>query len=241
MSSKAGFLTLAGSSSDAFQFPAFGDLEIKLVERALRKGWAILAANPQDHDVDLANDGEVKISERLVRVVELVRSTNLVRDFRKHFETPHTDGSLRNYCGSTLTKRPDMSFKLVVNRFPGMNGFYRRLYVEAKVIGGGNQTVGAYFIDGVTRYLIGDYAWAVPQGIMLAYVRPGQKTIPQALNNYLSTPERKRQYQVKEMPKLCEYTDLKPPAYDTVHSRKWTFPDGTKPNNIKLIHIWLGT
>lgn len=238
----SGFLTRhALATQGIYRFPPFGDLQVKAVEQALRLAWKELVKNPLVYDVDLSVANEVAISEGLVRVVDMIRDTGAIPAFTKHFETPHSDGSLRNFNGTKLSKRPDMSFKLKVNPVPGIHGMHHRLFVEAKVLGIGKQGVGAYCKDGVSRYIVGDYAWAMPHAMMVAYVRSPAHVLPESLDKHLSKPANKLSYEVLTLQaKACGFTSSSPRAYETTHGRTgWTFSDGTAPTSIKLIHLWL--
>ncbi|QNK65803.1 hypothetical protein [Variovorax sp. PAMC26660] len=242
MNAGSGFLAKrALATQGIYRFPPFGDLQVKAVERALRMAWDELVKNPLVYKIDLAAANEVAISEGLVRVVDMIRDAGAIPAFTKHFETPHTDGSLRNFNGTKLSKRPDMSFKLKVNPVPGIHGMHHRLFVEAKILETGKQGMSDYCKDGLSRYIVGDYAWAMPHAMMLAYVRSPAYVLPKSLNMHLSKPTNKLSYEVLTLQAaMCEYTSSSPRAYETTHGRAgWTFSDGTAPTSIKLIHLWL--
>lgn len=234
-----GFLsTRALETQGNYRLPPFGTLQIKAVERALRMAWKELRASPAVYGVQLATDNEIAISEGLLRVVDLLRDQGSIRAFTKDFETPHSDGSLRNYNGKKLGKRPDLSFKLKVNPAPGIHGLQHRLFVESKVLNGGEQNVGKYCSDGVARYIVGDYAWGMPHAIMLGYVKKPSYVLPASLDRYLN--KNKGTYAVKGGSAVkCTYTTELPSAFHTTHGRPWVFEDGTSPGNIQLIHLWL--
>ncbi|MFG6460128.1 hypothetical protein ACG04Q_01010 [Roseateles sp. DXS20W] len=235
----AGFLARRALATQGnYRLPPFGALQIRAVERALRLAWQELRASPAVYGVQLATANEVAISEGLLRVVDLLRNQGSIRAFTKDFETPHSDGGLSNYNGQKLAKRPDLSFKLKVNPAPGIHGIQHRLFVEAKVLNGGKQTVGKYCSDGLSRYVVGDYAWGMPHAFMLAYVKKPTFTLPASLDTHLA--KNGGAYNVKGAKAVkCTYTTVKPDAFHTTHGRTWTFKDGTSPGDIQLIHLWL--
>src|ERR1039458_5064291 len=74
------------------------------------------------------------------------------------------------YDGKRIELRPDLNI-LLTGRHPSFP-----LIVECKIIDPrGGKTIGMYFDNGVSRFLGGDYAWAMQEGVMLAYVRDGSR------------------------------------------------------------------
>lgn len=224
-------------------FERMGDLDIRAVELAIREAWLHLVKNQSIHDIDLTEANEVTISERLVRIIDVIRrhTPPLIPAFSNNFETPQPDAALRNYRNDEIDY-PDFVFRLKVNTKPGINGFYFGLFVEAKIIANGNQNVGTYVREGLKRFLDGEYAWAMPHAMMIGYKRFTTQTLPKPLDDHFNKPGNKAKYEVKSTAStLCIFTRVKPRAYITIHGRStWNYVGtGNPPGDIEIIHLWL--
>lgn len=214
---------------------------IRAIEQAIRYAWKELMAAPGPHGVDLSADGEVEISEALLRVLEAIRGAEKppVPAFSEHFETPQSDGSLRNFDGSELSKRPDFCFRLKINPYPGFNRHHYGFFVEAKLIGS-DGSIRPYAQGGLVKFLRGQYAWAMSHAMMLGYLRKTGQKLPDALENYFNRLGNSEEYLVESMPRVCSYTHQTPKAYATIHRRTWPYPEGKgSPGNIEIVHLWL--
>ena len=83
-----------------------------------------------------------------------------------------------NFDGSKLTKTPDLCFKLRIAdkvTYRGISEF-DALFVECKPVDATHAAGSRYCDDGLVRFVIGDYAWAMQEGMMVAYAR-NQRTI----------------------------------------------------------------
>lgn len=223
------------------QYP-YADIDIKsklVVEEAIRYSWIDLISHPEEYDIDLNTAIENKISEALQQKLENLKTNRALEGFNEDFFTiiPRSE-NLRNYNGQSLDKQPDFVIR-PSKRAAGTNPLQYGIFVECKPVDD-NHTIGQkYCMDGVIRYVRGDYAWAMPSGLMLAYVR-NNRTIPEDLKSYLKG-DYNLSCNVIQLPEKCnETTNSNPAVYVTKHDRTWIHPTHNRyPGDITLRHLWL--
>lgn len=236
-----GFMTTrALQTGSRYKLKPIEPIYQRLAEAALRRAWERLKTDTEFAGLDLLTSPEVTINERLAPALEMVRAARDVPGFSKHFETPQTDGGLRSFDGQKLSKRPDLSLRLKVNPDPGINSFYRRIYVEAKLIDPGTRTWKAYWSQGVHRYVCGDYAWGMSHAMMLAYARCPKRRLPDALDALLDDDALRASVQLQSAKAMLWSGTAGPGgSYATNHARQWTHQDGSAPGPIEVVHLWV--
>lgn len=242
----AGFLVReALKNRSVLPFERVPSSMIRCAENAIRIAWTALVATQRDNKVDLSEDREDEISYKLVRILNFLcqkenKPTQEFVDFVEYFESVNVCSGCLDYKGKHI-KQPDFALRPRNNPNPGIDAGYYAIFVEAKVIGKAGQQTSEYFIDGVERFLDGRYAWAMPHGLMLAYVRTGQVMID-ALNDYLDNKKRQSRFNVKQLPVFAKPPNRVPKVCVTEHTRKWTYDDRSgAPGNIEVRHLWLRT
>ena len=213
---------------------------ISCAEEAIRVAWAALVSAQQAYGIDLTTEREDKISYKLIEVLNFLRAeeSKPIHEFAEYFESVNVCSGCRDYEDKQI-KQPDFALKPRNNPTPGIDTGYYAIFVEAKVIGHAGQQTSEYFIDGVERFLDGKYAWAMPQGLMLAYVRTEQVMFD-VLNSYLDNERRKLKFNVKQLPVIAKPPNRVPKVCVTVHTRKWSYVDRSgSPGDIELRHLWL--
>ncbi|MCK6502313.1 hypothetical protein L6R53_02760 [Myxococcota bacterium] len=135
------------------------------------------------------------------------------------FQVVSRDGCTSTFDGSSLMKRPDMIFRLA-----GALDEYEGWFAECKIVDG-DHPPGLYVRNGVHRFEAGDYAWAMPSALMIAYAGAG--------------------YSLDGVPALHGSSQpstllADPQAHETAHERTWTYPGTSQgPGRIRLVHLWL--
>ena len=113
-----------------------------------------------------------------------------------------------------------------------MTSTYDGLFIECKPIDPNRTLKGQYVNEGINRFVNGDYAWAMPCGMMLGYVIKNYKT-PEDLSAILRE-EKHTSENLKEEPIETTVT------YQSKHKRDWKYPaTNTKPGEICIQHLWL--
>jgi len=171
----AGFFTF-GVPPDRYHLPhpELGLPVMLLVRRVLLRAFEML----REQGFQFATAGEDDITARLRSVIEnSLRAFGEVAGFsRRTYEPVIRQGQWENYNGTVLTKTPDLCFKLrqdegeprpVIPEFDA-------LFIECKPVDAAHPSGGKYCDDGLIRFVRGDYAWAMQEGMMLAYARGGR-------------------------------------------------------------------
>jgi hypothetical protein len=151
------------------------DVHLNYIAEVLAGAWNDLL---HGHRPTLASGGETEVNtlmeSRLNALLDEDKAwSQLVRNVTRGTESMSFDGS-------HLEKRPDLSVHLT-NRNPSFP-----LIVECKVIDAPSmKTAELYCIQGLARFVKGEYAWASREAFMLAYVRDGA-TILSCLTPFLA-------------------------------------------------------
>lgn len=216
---------------------------ILLIRRVLLRAFALL----REEGFRLAVAKEDEITAALRSTIENnLRQSGEVAGFSKHtFDMVVRQGQCANYDGTRLTKTPDLFFKLrddeseprsVLSEFDG-------LFIEAKPVDAAHPVATKYCDDGLIRFVRGDYAWAMQEALMLAYVRDG-RTIATNLIPAMEEPRRKKSLGTIHLPKVCSAPGAAACAeaeavHISRHARNFKWPDGKGPaSDISVYHFW---
>jgi len=224
----------------SYPLPAL-DVPIKqLILDGLRSAWERIVRQTAEDGGDLCAETEPAITSRLHITLNAILgevghpsgfSGSIFQDVVRGAEIP-------NYSNDKLEKRPDLTFRLISVK-PGLDRSLCALFTECKIVGSGHP-VTAYCGSGILRFVIGDYAWAMPCGMMVAYSHSGF-SVSDSLLPYLqpSTAERER-LRLMQLPSLSAHLSGDPPVYVSSHGRPWHYPEqGDQPGDISLLHLWL--
>lgn len=240
----AGFFTL-GVPPDQYYLPhpRLGLPVILFLRRVLLRAFAKL----RDRGFPLATEREDRVTEQLFNVLENdLRQTGEIGGFNStSYERVVRHAQVTNYNGQKLAKAPDLSFKLRdagAERRPVVSS-YDALFVECKPVDAGHAAGSAYCDDGLIRFVNGDYAWAMQEGMMLAYARDGRTIaghlIPamtaSARNASLGTVKR-----LQVCPELAAAACSEAEAvHVSQHRRDFPWPDGKgRATDITVYHLW---
>lgn len=228
---------------DRMPYAGFSDLEMLLVEKALRLVWAESTKRFQCHRIEFGNADEDDISSALVMVFDNIWSNDrhLLSELAKYFDPVPAFNSqvgALDYLGQKLKYKPDITFRRNYTE-SGMSVLNSCLFVEAKLVDR-TKTMGNYCGDGLMRFVEGKYAWAVPQAMMLGYVRSSDQHLPDTLAQHFNRHEKTAEYKLAEGPvafALSRYSDR---SYRTVHNRALRYPETNRPlGPITVVHLWL--
>jgi hypothetical protein len=239
-----GFFTL-GVPPDRYHLPhpCLGLPFILLIRRVLLRAFELL----REQGANLADAGEDDITAALRSTIENnLRHSGTVQGFSKRtFETVIRQGQFANYNGTRLAKTPDLFFKLrddeseprpVLSEFDAM-------FIEAKPVDATHAAGRKYCDDGLIRFVRGDYAWAMQEGMMLAYARNG-RTITDHLIPEMSKPARVASLATVQLPEPCSAPAAVACAgaeaiHTSRHRRSFPWPDGKGvATDITVYHLW---
>ena len=239
-----GFFTL-GVSPERYQLPhpRLGLPVILLILRVLCRAFAIL----REEQFRLAEAKEDEVTAALRAVIENnLRQTGSIPGFnRRSYEFVVRQGQVANFDETKQSKSPDLCFKLrhddyeprmVVSEFDA-------LFVECKPVDATHAAGSRYCDDGLIRFVVGDYAWAMQEGMMLAYARDG-RTIAGHLIPAMREPKRMTSLATDELPRACRASDATGDAHaEPIHISKhrrgfpWPHKKG-KATDITIYHLW---
>lgn len=212
---------------------------LAIVIRALHEAWAVICADPTKHlaPATPGNPEEDRYTDALCEVLYywLRTSTNPVQGFTSDvFENVERGANLSNFDQSVINKQPDLVIRLANG--PLVNaGRYVGIFVETKVVSM-KRSLSSYTKDGVSRFVRGDYAWAMQDGLMIAYrTKPHRKldTLESPLGKdreLLVAPENKKN--------LVQSGLTIPASGKSTHDRNWTYRAGGQPGSIRVWHLW---
>lgn len=240
----SGFFTL-GVRSDQYHLPhpRLGLPVILLLRRVLLKAFEKLKAR----GFPLATEREDRITEQLFNVLENdLRQTGEVRGFNSGlYDRVVRHAEVTNYNGQKLAKTPDLSFRLrhAEQESRPVVSAHDALFVECKPVDARHAAGGAYCDDGLIRFVNGDYAWAMEDAMMLAYVRDG-RTIDGHLVPAMTAATREESLAVAQRLQPCVQLGAAACAeaeavYLSKHRRAFRWPDGKGPaTDITVFHLW---
>ena len=236
-----GFFTLGVSPrSYRLPHPRLGLPVILLIRRVLCRAFAIL----REGEFRLVEATEDQITAALLAVIENdLRQTGRVPGFNKgSYDRVDRQGQVANFDGTRLGKSPDLRFKLRHDDCePRMVlSEYDALFVECKPVDSTHPAGSKYCDDGLIRFVVGDYAWAMQEGMMLAYARDG-RTIAGHLIPAMSERSRMTSLATVQLPRSCHTpgADRAQPIHISKHRRGFSWLDNKgRATDITIYHLW---
>ncbi|HEX8311485.1 MAG TPA: hypothetical protein VF614_09230 [Chthoniobacteraceae bacterium] len=240
----AGFFT-HGVTADQYQLPhpLLGLPVILLVRRVLLRALELL--REQGFQLAAASEDEVTAAIRSV-IENNLRQTGSIAGFNKRTYNPVVrQGQWCNYNGAVLTKTPDLCFSLRDDEGPCRPVIpeFDALFIECKPVDATHAVGSKYCDDGLIRFVRGDYAWAMQEGMMLAYVRDG-RTIARHLKPSMSELPRMSSLGTVQLPEpssspLASATSATEAVYVSRHRRAFPWPYGKgDATEITIYHLW---
>lgn len=238
----AGFFTL-GVPPERYHLPhpRLGLPVILLIRRVLTRALELL----RQQQFRLTDATEDEVTAALHSVIENdLREAGSIAGFNKRtYEPVVRQGQWANYNGAVLTKTPDMSFKLrhdeseprpVIPEFDA-------LFVECKPVDAKHPAGSKYCDDGLIRFVRGDYAWAMQEGMMLAFARDG-RTITKHLIPAMSEVARMKTLHTIDLPSATTVglaTETAEAVHISHHKRPFPWLHGKGPaTDITIYHLW---
>lgn len=195
----------------------------------------------------LAVAQENQITELLEDVLEnRIRNRGLVESFDTgSFGSVSRGSEVVNYNGTKISKKPDLIFKLRREHRADWDQRQDALFAECKPVDKNHKLKDHYCAvakdcTGIERFVIGDYAWAMEEALMIGYVRDGLQINPH-LEKVLQDPIRRLGL---GNPTMLETTVLSRPdgracdIHQTTHQRAFSWASGEPATPIILFHSW---
>lgn len=233
-------LSVGVPPSNSYPHPPFPDAVLRAVVSAIRRAWMPIAEDERKRGTKKAERrDELELNDDLRKeLFALLVSRKLAAFTSDVFETPVVDGAVEDYSGKRIQSRPDITIRLRDIRPLAANPLFDAIFIECKRVREGSN-LGPYFTKGMKRFLDGQYAWAVPQAVMIGYLETGQ-VLPDHLE------ERVRRNGAGVAMQLVAYGNNQAVkssgkrylAY-TRHERTWKHRNDDGPGDIELLHLWL--
>lgn len=156
------------------------------------------------------------------------------------FETVVRGAEVVTHDGSSDSKKPDLVFRRI-QRHPGAPlSEYRGMFAECKVVDAKHR-VGLYWSNGLIRFVTGEYGWAMPIGMMIAYDGHTSAVAPRLAGSLARATKGKASdpYNTTALPTKAPRYGSAPLVYTSVHDRPWTYQGGGSPGEIRIFHLWL--
>ena len=237
----SGFFTL-GVPPERFELPhsRLGLPVILVIRRVLCRAFEIL----REKEFRFAEANEDTVTAALRTVIENdLRQTGSVPGFNRGiYESVVRQAQVANFDGTRPAKSPDLCFKLrhddceprmVLSEFDA-------LFVECKPVDATHSAGHHYCDDGLVRFVRGDYAWAMQEGMMLAYVRNG-RTIAGHLIPAMREADRMASLATVELPQACGTPEdaHAEPVHISRHRREFPWPAKKgRATDITIYHLW---
>jgi len=235
------FFTRRAAARFKVPHATLGERWLLVAHAAVTEAFIII----RDRGFDLRNAGENAITNQLESVLRndlLNRGT--VEGFDKQFFGPVTRGSeVENYNGEKIGKKPDLVFHLQRE-----NALWDQrqdaIFAECKPVDQ-DHTLSANYCAvgtdrvGVERFVIGDYAWAMHEAMMIGYVR-GDFRIHPDLATSLADSKRHELLGSPTIPTpLFCARDSTESLHQTRHLRRFKWKQTGQPaTSITLYHSW---
>jgi hypothetical protein len=235
------FFTRRSAARFTVPHAPLGDRWLLVTHAAVTAAFRII----RERGFDLRNAGENAVTNKLEDVlVNDLLNRGTVDGFDHIFFGPVTRGSeVENYNGQKISKKPDLVFHL--QRESAL--WDRRqdaLFAECKPVDHDHSLSANYCAVGtdrvgVERFVIGDYAWAMQEAMMIGYVRDGFRIHPH-LAKSLADPRYHKSLgsppTPSPVPSGCDGTEE---LHQTRHLRLFTWKEtGQSATPITLYHSW---
>ena len=213
----------------------------RVVMDACRVAWARLASEVRD----LGSATEDEITAGLQRVLNAMQRevAPTVPGFTiETFERVTRGEHFANFDGARLDKQPDLRFSTIPTGTPARLAEHHAIFAECKIVDSVGQSIHRYCKDGLQRFVDGQYSWAMPSGLMLAYARESC-SVPATLSPHLTavcTFADPCAIKTNVVPTKDSATGGPPWAWVSTHARSWRYRrTNTAPGRIRVWHLWL--
>ena len=203
------------------------------LEGAIAAAWAILHTKPpRPFDPKAAKETDFTTHLHEILQDHLLDSRE-VEGFTTEVFSCVARPEVRNFDGKKTSKKPDM-VAFLADR-PNVKRSQDGIFIECKPVDAAHSLLSDYCDAGVARFVVGDYAWAMTEALMVGY-----NTVHNKPSLALVTPFKQRANLVQASGKLrdCAASPHKPVVAMTRHKRGFRV-NGKRVPDIRLRHLWL--
>jgi hypothetical protein len=217
------------------------DIRIILIaHRALAEAFRLLRTQPPAGFV-LATAKEDDITLTIYQILQdrLLRSKEVAGFDRRRFERVVRAPEIANYDYTHPAKRPDLVLFLMKREHLQVQSSHDAIFAECKPVDDAH-SVGQHYCDlGIRKFVNGDYAWAMQEGMMIGYVRGGRR-IDTHLAPVLASASRQATLGSPTIPALASpISDGVEPLQVTIHQRSFVWhSSNSNACEIRIFHSW---
>jgi hypothetical protein len=212
------------------------------MHRALVNAFELLRSEPPDGFL-LSSAKEDEITRQLQWILEnrLLRSKEVPGFDSRRIKNVVRAPEVSNYNGLHPAKKPDLVLFLLRRESLPVLHSQDGLFAECKPVDKSHPIAQHYCDGGIKRFVNGDYAWAMREGMLIAYVRHGNtitKDLGPALNSKgchvaLGSPG------VPEIVRGSYASKCAEPLQTTTHQRTFSWPASCgQACPIQIFHSW---
>lgn len=222
------------------QVVQISDFLMTAVQNVLSKAWHLMLEDVKAGHFSICDSTEDQITERLYMILgELDAAGDDAVQGISDLQCPVREGNIRNFDGKHPDKQPDLAFRPKRGLISSANTVPTAIFIECKPIDSGHPVPSTYCLDGLIRFVNGDYAWGVDRAMMVGYVR-NVCTLPGGLSTAFANPAINSQMQLAGELKRLPSTATGDAVCQSTHERRFQLPGGTTPvGQITVNHLWL--
>lgn len=213
--------------------PRIPQRTILLLCMVIKRAWELLQEKPPNNFL-LHSADEDTITQVLVEIIEnRLRKNGDVTGFNcVLFGKVSREPKITNVDKKHPDKMPDIFFDLKRDQLPILSD-QDGLFVECKPIDREHPILSCYCMKGLVRFVNGDYAWAMQDALMVAYVK-GHYSF-RDLESVIEDGKKSSVLRTTDHSELERYT-----IYRSRHNRGFEWPEGHgQACSILLTHLWL--
>lgn len=207
---------------------------------ALIKAFELLRENPPA-GFALSTANEDDITRQLYTILEdrLLKTKEVEGFDRRRIRNVARAPEVTNYDGTHPAKKPDLVFPMKREHL-AVQSSEDAIFAECKPVDGDHAVGECYCGLGISRFVGGEYAWAMQEGMMVAYARGGRSitndlapVLAGSRHKDLGSPSPPVVVSCPGAPSNVETLQ------STLHQRGFTWPsNGGKACEIRVFHSW---
>lgn len=241
---RPGFFTRPPAARYVVPHDRIGQRYILIVHQAVARSFEIMRSEGFNLAIARENEITAKLEETLEN---RVRNREEIDGFDGLFFGKVTRGNeVLNYDGTKISKKPDLMFHLRREDRIRWDQRQDAFFAECKPVDRSHSLAGHYCAvgkdcTGVERFVVGDYAWAMQEALMIGYIRDGFRMETDLLNA-LQEPSRYQRLGEPDGLMPLEKTEASAGQPEVLHlsrhKRLFRWTDGREATSIDLYHSW---
>jgi hypothetical protein len=220
-----------------YPFPDLPACAKPIIVEAIHAAWQRIVEHADRSGGRLSDENEDVLTTRLEQTLyDIQTEPDHPSGFSASiFQEVVRDAAVTNYDDSSLKKRPDLTFRLQPSLPDVVQSPNYGLFVECKLVGP-KRKLSKYCKHGLLRFVVGEYAWAMPCGMMVGYACEGF-TVESKLIRHLKSM-RGTSMNLRFLPRPAPTLSRVSTVFESGHGRTWR-RDGKSHGDITVLHLWL--